>query len=193
MRWVEEGYQAETKVRPGGSCQQSILMGAGRDDGLIPDAPIVPRIKSRRMAITRLSLFQRTTARQAQIMSLSIYCPVLLSIHKHQSSSKRTITRVMVAPTAIITFVRVEDHIPPLVGSRNNCICWNPSAVSSTSAMRPNMNIKVVIQNMKILGGEDKKPGLPLKVSFSCQCRPLYSQKHGPCLTEGCGLRQRRV
>jgi len=42
--------------------------------GLIPDAPIVPRMKSRRIAITRLSLFQRTTARQAQITSLSIYC-----------------------------------------------------------------------------------------------------------------------
>jgi hypothetical protein len=73
----------------------------------------------------------------------------------------------MVAPTAIMMLVSVEDHIPPLVGSRNNFICWNPSAVSSTSAMRPKTNIKVVIENMKILGGEDKKPGLRLRVSFS--------------------------
>ena len=73
----------------------------------------------------------------------------------------------MVAPTAIIMLVSVEDHIPPLVGSRNNLICWNPSAVSSTSAMRPKTNMKVVIENMKILGGEDKKPGFPLRVSFS--------------------------
>jgi len=27
--------------------------------------------------------------------------------------------------------------------------------------------MKVVIENMKILGGEDKKPGFPLRVSFS--------------------------
>lgn len=27
--------------------------------------------------------------------------------------------------------------------------------------------MKVVIENMKILGGEDKKPGLPLRVPFS--------------------------
>lgn len=77
--------------------------------------------------------------------------------------------RVMVAPTAMMMLVSIEDHIPPLVGSRNNCICWNSSAVSSTSAMRPNTNIKVVIENMKILGEEDKKPGWPLRVSFSCQ------------------------
>jgi hypothetical protein len=35
--------------------------------------PVVPRIKSRRMAMTRLSLFQMTTARQEQIISLKIY------------------------------------------------------------------------------------------------------------------------
>jgi hypothetical protein len=84
--------------------------------------------------------------------------------------------RVMVAPTAIIMLVLVEDHIPPLVGSRNNFICWKPSAVSSTSAMRPKPNMKVVIENMKILGGEDKKPGLALRVSFSSQFRPGCSQ-----------------
>lgn len=63
--------------------------------------------------------------------------------------------------------------MPPLVGSRNNFICWNPSAVSSTSAMRPKTNMKVEIENMKILGGEDKKPGLRLRVSFSSQFRPV--------------------
>ncbi len=42
----------------------------------MPDAPIVPRMKSIRMAITRLSLFQRTTACQAQITSLRIYCSI---------------------------------------------------------------------------------------------------------------------
>ena len=134
----------------------------------MPDRPIVPRMKSRRMAITRLSLFQRTTARQAQIMSLSIYCLFLVSTDRRQrSTTSHTIMRVMVAPTAIIMLVSVEDHMPPLVGSRNNLICWNPSAVSNTSAMRPKTNMKVVIENMKILGGEDKKPGFPLGVSFS--------------------------
>jgi hypothetical protein len=70
----------------------------------------------------------------------------------------------MVAPTAIIMLVLVEDHMPPLVGSRNSSICWNPSAVSSTSATRPKTNMKVVTENMKILGGEDRKPGLPLPI-----------------------------
>lgn len=74
--------------------------------------------------------------------------------------------RVIVAPTAIIMLVLVEDHMPPLVWSRSNSICWNSSAVSSTSAMRPKINMKVVIENMKILGGEYKKPGLPLRLSF---------------------------
>lgn len=51
----------------------------------MPDVPIVPRIKSRRMAITRLSLFQRTTARQAQITSLSIYC-LVFSQHRQAAT-----------------------------------------------------------------------------------------------------------
>ena len=80
---------------------------------------------------------------------------------------------VIVALTAIIMLVLVEDHMPPLVGSRNNFICLKSNAVSSTSAMRPKANMKVVIENMKILGGEDKKPGLPLRVSFSSQLRPV--------------------
>jgi hypothetical protein len=83
----------------------------------------------------------------------------------------------MVIPTAMITLLRVEDHTPPFVGSRNSCICWNPSVVSNTSAMRPSTNIKVVIKSRKILGREDKKPGLPLKVSSSYQCSTGYYQK----------------
>jgi hypothetical protein len=92
----------------------------------------------------------------------------------------------------MIMLVLVEDHIPPLVGSRNNSICWNPSAVSSTSAMRPKTNMKVVIENMKILGGEDKKPGFPLRVSYSSQFHPGCSQKAGSYLTEVCGPTQHR-
>jgi hypothetical protein len=53
--------------------------------------------------------------------------------------------------------------------------------------------MKVVTENMKILGGEDEKPGLPLvRVSFSSQFRPGCSQKRGLCLTEGCGPTQHR-
>jgi hypothetical protein len=52
--------------------------------------------------------------------------------------------------------------------------------------------MKVVIENMKILGGEDKKPGLPLRVSFSSQLRPGCLQKRGSYLTEGCGPTQHR-
>jgi len=100
--------------------------------------------------------------------------------------------RVMVAPTAVIMFVLVEDHMPPLVGSMNNFICWKSSAVSSTSAMRPSMNMKVVIESMKILGGEDKKPGLRLIVSFSSQFQPGISQKSDSYLTEECGLTRHR-
>jgi hypothetical protein len=56
--------------------------------------------------------------------------------------------------------------------------------------MKPSTNIKLVIPNMKILGGEDKKPGLLLNVVLvSVGC----FQRRGPDLTKGCGLKPHRV
>ena len=73
--WVEEGNETETKVTPSGSCgcwsvpDKHIM--TMRDP--IFYVPVVPKMDSRRMPTTRLCLFQRTTARQAQIISLRIY------------------------------------------------------------------------------------------------------------------------
>jgi hypothetical protein len=42
--------------------------------------------------------------------------------------------------------------------------------------MRPKANIKVVMPNMNILAGEEKKPGLLLRASFFGQCGQDYIQ-----------------
>jgi hypothetical protein len=81
----------------------------------------------------------------------------------------------MVTPTAIkiLMWVGGDTQSKLFIGSRNN-----RTAAPSTRYVTPNTNIKVVIENMSILlGGEDKNPGLPLKVSSSYQCSPDYSSK----------------
>ena len=60
---------------------------------------------------------------------------------------------------------------------RNNVICWKPRAVSSTSAMIPKINMKVVTPNMNILGGDEVKPGLPLK-SVILSAYMTFLRKH---------------
>jgi hypothetical protein len=53
-----------------------------------------------------------------------------------------------------------------LVEEKIICVILNSRVVTSTSATIPKANMKVVIPNMNILGGDEVKPGLLLKVIY---------------------------
>jgi hypothetical protein len=77
--------------------------------------------------------------------------------------------QLMVSKVAKTISVFIRDQLPPSVpsGSRTERACWNPYAVSNTSAIRPKVNMKVVIPNMNILDGDDNEPGLALGKSVN--------------------------
>ena len=69
-----DGLKRGTRLRPRSHPAAAVSVCLLVTDYLEGSSSLmVPRIKSRRMAMTRLFLFQITTARQAQIISLKIY------------------------------------------------------------------------------------------------------------------------
>jgi hypothetical protein len=50
-----------------------------------------------------------------------------------------------------------------LVEEKIICVILNSRVITSTSATIPRANMKVVMPNMNILGGEEVKPGFLLK------------------------------
>jgi hypothetical protein len=89
-----------------------------------------------------------------------------------------------------VILTSVKHRIPSLDGERRiQYISWILSAVMDTNPIRPKMNMRVVIANMNILGGDDNKPGLPLGKWTLRQCAPTSTTRAWMNLTRGCRQR----
>ena len=159
----------------------------------MPDAPIVPRMKSRRMAITRLSLFQRTTARQAQITSLSIYCLVYgqhrqaetfyQSHHYASDGRSNSNNNVGVGRGPYSATCRVKEQFYLLEPKR--CLQYERNEAQSEHESRD--------REHEDSGWRAQEARFsPESIVLSSQFRPACSQKRGSYLTEGCGPTQHR-